>query len=135
MSWLTTVKSQLDKVRAAHSARNNLNQRRSFFEPLEQRRMLSVIIWDNLDDVDFSVFEDPDTPEFEALMARNAVIAASERWERVIVDFNHSADFGGGPDLTLTLTIVADDNGCSASAAATEWDDAGKPVAGYAVNP
>jgi len=101
---------------------------------LEDRTLLSNIVWDNRGDVSdgFDAAFDED-----AELAREVVDAALQDWEDLIVDFNYANDPGTN-DLTMTIfmdpTLPAGTLGLSQAVVLDSVDDDGipfgKPISG-----
>ena len=89
-------------------------------EPLEDRRVLSTLVWSNRGNDDFA-----DVFGGQAEMARTVVDAAMDIWERIIVDFNHSSTPSAGHN-TFELEFFAD----SADARCGAGTDTGGDIGG-----
>ncbi len=87
------------------------------FEPLEDRRVLSTIVWDNRVVGDNFAAYGANTA-----VARQIVDRAIDDWERVIVNFNYA----NGTN-TFHMDITADTGACGSSSTATV-DPLGKPT-------
>lgn len=102
-------------------------------EPLEDRRMLAVLAWENRGDNG-----GPDTDGFQAAFGASSAVAraivdrAIDDWETAIIDFNYAAVGGAGQpstDNTFALTIDASDLGAGSRGVAqnAQFDADGKP--------
>lgn len=115
-----------------HSQRPDRHSRPLTVEQVEQRTMLSTIVWTNRGDAgdNFDALFGAGAP---AQSARAAVDAAIDAWNRVVVNFNHAAGVTGpnGYDLELTISMNAPgaNTGCGASTSTTIGAD-GKPIEG-----
>lgn len=111
--------------------------RRLFVEPLEDRRMLAVILWTNRG-VDGGADNDNFAAQFGALAeeARAIVDRAIDDWEEAILNFNYLGPFGGaGQPIaanTFQLTIDAVDLGDTRRGRNfnNSYDAQGKPFSG-----
>jgi Ca2+-binding RTX toxin-like protein len=121
-------------------ARSSLFRPQLRFEPLEDRSLLSTIIWTNRDDT----FDDPGDPDdvdnkFDDVfcdpnflcddysLARDVVDAAIAHWQRVINDFNYS-DGTNTYEIEIHMNPDAPDTG--ASATPLTYDSNGSPRTG-----
>lgn len=125
--------------RQAHSRRNHLRRGRSFRSPLllerlEDRNLLSTIVWvnrgDGMDQFDSTFGANDD-------LARSVVDAALDAWERLITDFQQAElvllpfpHFENPNTIDITLSMNASGTGFGGGAGApAEYDSIGHPLA------
>src|SRR5688572_13661104 len=121
MTWLRKY-SRARSSRALASA-----ARQTLCETLEDRRLLSAIIWVNRGQASDN-FDAAFGAGAPADAARAVIDAAIDAWNRVVTNFNHD-DGIGPPDLEETISMNLGNAGCGASTSTTIGAD-GRPTAG-----
>ena len=129
LSRTTSSRKRRPASRYTNRHRNSQN-RRLFMEPLEDRIVLSTIVWANRGTVgdNFDAAFGAGAP---ADQARAVVDAAIESWSRVVTNFHHAAGVTSpdGYDLSLTISMNLANAGNGASTSTTIGTD-GKPIQG-----